>query len=249
MKQPNFPPQGPAHRMADAAFDKSLWKDKEEEVGPEAAWGWSASLAHRYLKRLLDLTVSMFALCFVLSWFLPLLCLLILIDTGAPVFFVQKRIGRHNRLFWCIKLRTMRQPMPGQKCRITRLGQWLRNHKLDEIPQFFNVLKGEMSIVGPRPHMLRDHHAFIQVVGDRYSLRHTVLPGITGLAQVSGYEGRVVSPHKLRGRIRLDLFYIRHWSMALEFRIMYRTIRLFITGLWNGLRKTLLQNARRIWRA
>lgn len=236
MKIPNAPPQESVYKWNEAALSGSFPAD-ERWKGPAASiTGEPSGFSYRYLKRPVDVILSVFALLFVLSWLLPLLCILIIIDTGGPAFFIQKRIGRRGKPFCCIKLRTMRKGRKGGKSRPTRLGYWLRCHKLDEIPQFFNVLKGEMSIVGPRPHMLSDHLAFSRLLGKRYNQRHAVLPGITGLAQVRGYEGQVSSIHKLRGRIRFDLFYIRHWSMALEFRIMYQTIRLFARGLLEGLR-------------
>lgn len=227
-------------RLVDAALDGPF--GMEEGAGAQHGRTWAGSIG--YPKRAMDIILSLLALCFVLSWLLPLLCLLILIDIGAPVFFIQERIGRQERPFRCIKLRTLRKPEAGHKHRITRLGKWLRNHKLDEIPQFINVLKGEMSIVGPRPHMLSDHQAFSQILGAEYKQRHAVLPGITGLAQVSGYEGPIASRQRLRGRVRLDLFYIQHWSAALEFLIMYRTISLFFAGVLKFSRKAKQLNSK-----
>lgn len=184
--------------------------------------------ANYYLKRATDLIVSLVLLVLILSWLLPLLALLVWIDTGRPVFFVQKRIGRGNRCFYCIKFRTMSPPEAEGPQRISRLGHFLRNRKLDEIPQLFNVLRGEMSLVGPRPHMLADHERFGRTLGAEYHERHRVLPGITGLAQIRGYEGPVHSVQKLRGRVHLDLFYIRHWSPLLEWWIIVQTVRFLL---------------------
>ncbi|MCO6492455.1 MAG: sugar transferase [Phaeodactylibacter sp.] len=234
MKIPKFPQPAPGPDGPGAAPPGPLGQQTGVWSSAKDLGSRLAGFPYRYLKRAVDVSLSLFALFFVLSWLMPLLCLLVLADTGVPVFFVQKRIGRWGRPFHCIKLRTMGRANAGEGRLPTRLGYWLRCHKLDELPQFINVLKGDMSIVGPRPHMISDHRAFSRELGRDYCLRHAVLPGITGLAQVRGYEGQVSSRHKLRGRLRLDLFYIRHWSMGLEFRIMYRTIRLFMQGMAKG---------------
>ncbi len=183
------------------------------------------------MKRILDLWLSVLIMVFVFPWLFPLLCLLVLLDSGWPVFFVQERVGLNGRIFNCYKFRTMRTRSPGHPASTSRLGRFLRDSKLDELPQLFNVLSGEMSFVGPRPHMLSDHEAFSRMLGEQYHLRHMVKPGITGLAQIRGYEGRINSPHKLRGRIRLDLFYINNWSLGLELQIIFRTIWHIFKGI------------------
>ncbi len=179
------------------------------------------------MKRTTDLFLSGAALVFVFPWLLPALCLLVILDSGLPVFFVQERVGLNGKIFKCYKLRTMKT----ESGATTRLGRFLRNSKLDEIPQVINVLTGEMSFVGPRPHMLSDHELFARAIGERYHLRHRVKPGITGLAQVSGYEGRINALHRLRGRVKLDLFYIQHWSPALELLIIFKTVRHICRGI------------------
>jgi putative colanic acid biosysnthesis UDP-glucose lipid carrier transferase len=198
-----------------------------QKVLPDT-WPCPESFLFRVVKRGMDIGISLFAVLFILSWLLPLLSLLILLDIGPPVFFVQDRIGRYNRRFRCLKLRTMRAPAASPSNRITRMGRLMRNHKLDELPQFINVLRGDMSVIGPRPHMLSDHEAFSAATGKRYHLRHAVRPGISGLAQVRGYEGAVTSYRKLHGRLRLDLFYVRRWSLRLEFYIIFQTLRLVL---------------------
>lgn len=178
------------------------------------------SRPYQLIKRMLDMMVASTVILFVLSWLLPLLVLVNAWMGNYPVFFVQRRVGAKHRVFNCYKLRTM--PMDTTR----EMGTWskfLRNNKLDELPQFFNVLKGEMSIVGPRPHMLSDHRTFSKVLGRQYFDRLKVLPGITGLAQVEGYEGRITTLEKLQGRIRCDLTYINNWSPWLDVCIMAKT--------------------------
>ena len=186
------------------------------------------SLGRRILKRSLDILFSLVISFSILSWLLPLLALLIKMESRGPVFFIQQRIGKNGKLFSCIKLRTM---TTGHTPRVTRLGQFLRIQKLDEAPQFLNVLLGDMSIIGPRPHMLSDHRRFSQLVGNTYHLRHLVLPGITGLAQIRGYEGPIDSLQKIRGRVKLDLFYLRKRSVALDLWIIWKTAGLMIRSL------------------
>lgn len=182
----------------------------------------------RLIKRFFDILIAGIVIVFVLSWLMPLLILINAAMGNYPVFFVQRRVGYGHKVFNCYKLRTI--PMDTRH----EIGRWsifLRNNKLDELPQFFNVLKGEMSIVGPRPHMLSDHRNFSKVVGKQYFDRLKVLPGITGLAQVEGYEGRITSLEKLQGRIRCDLQYINQWSLWLDIRIMAKTLLIMIKGL------------------
>jgi putative colanic acid biosysnthesis UDP-glucose lipid carrier transferase len=180
-------------------------------------------------KRCFDLFISLVVLVLVLSWLLPLLALLIKLDSRGPVFFMQKRVGFLGRSFRCIKLRTMyinpdanalqaRENDP----RITRLGRFLRKSNLDELPQFLNVLAGDMSIVGPRPHMHHDCIAFSQVIDD-YKFRCILKPGITGLAQIKGYRGPTENFEKVFKRFQWDTFYIRNANFWLDLRIIRRT--------------------------
>ena len=181
-------------------------------------------------KRAIDIIVSGIMIVAVLSWLLPIIALLIKIDSKGPVFFLQKRSGCNGRLFSCIKFRSMirnteadlRPASEGDE-RITRLGKFLRNHYLDELPQFFNVLMGDMSVIGPRPHMISDNLKYEEVIS-YYDFRHKVKPGITGLAQVLGFAGPVDDIQKMKDRVQLDIFYIRHWSLMLDTKIILRTI-------------------------
>lgn len=185
-------------------------------------------LRYRIIKRSFDIIVSSLILILILSWLLPLLAIVNGLMGNFPAFFIQNRVGFDDRLFKCYKLRTMSRDRTRS---MTKWSEILRRHKLDELPQFVNVLKGEMSIVGPRPHMLSDHEVFSQAVGKQYFDRHRVLPGITGLAQVEGFEGPVQSMDDLNGRIRCDLIYINRWSLWLDIKIIYRTLLLMFNGL------------------
>jgi putative colanic acid biosynthesis UDP-glucose lipid carrier transferase len=188
-------------------------------------------------KRTFDLLVALLVIVGVLSWLLPLLAVLIRLDSKGPAFFVQKRVGRNGRLFLCYKLRTMvrsdvaddRPPAPGDG-RITRLGNWLRRTHLDELPQFLNVAAGAMSIVGPRPYMPADCLLFAEVVPDG-DLRHRVKPGITGMAQAEGLHG--ASGKDIRvivQRYRWDTYYVRYAGFRLDMQILVRTIALLVAG-------------------
>ncbi|MEJ7736752.1 MAG: sugar transferase [Chitinophagaceae bacterium] len=181
-------------------------------------------------KRVFDVVVSFLVIVFILSWLIPLLAILIKLDSKGPVFFIQKRIGGMSKIFNCLKLRTMVVNEIANSCqaqendpRITLFGKLLRRTCLDELPQFFNVLIGEMSIVGPRPHMIKDCEDFIKVVPS-YELRHAVKPGITGMAQVKGYRGQTNSFYDVFHRYQWDIFYVRNACFALDMKIIYKTL-------------------------
>ena len=199
---------------------------EEHPVAHPLAISQSRDFLFHFTKRTADLLLVVLAIVLLLSWLLPLLCLLVWLDSGGPVFFIQERIGWRGRPFQCFKLRTMTPVSGSNKKAVSRLGRFLRYRKLDELPQLFNVLLGEMSLIGPRPHMISDHRQFSEAIGRRYHCRHEVLPGITGLAQVLGYEGPITSHYKLRGRVRLDLFYIKRRSIGLECWIFWKTLSL-----------------------
>jgi putative colanic acid biosysnthesis UDP-glucose lipid carrier transferase len=185
---------------------------------------------NRFLKRSFDVIFSLLIITFVLSWLIPILAILIKIDSKGPVFFLQRRNKHTDKLFTCIKLRTMLlnaqadlQPASINDSRITRFGHFLRNHGLDELPQFINVLLGDMSVIGPRPHMPSDNLKYERITGN-YALRYKVKPGITGLAQALGYCGVVNSFKKSDRLIKMDTFYIRYWTPKLDRMIFFRTI-------------------------
>jgi putative colanic acid biosynthesis UDP-glucose lipid carrier transferase len=175
-------------------------------------------------KRVFDLSVALLVIAGVLSWLLPLLALLIKLDSKGPVFFIQRRVGRYSRPFLCYKLRSM------VNGRITRLGGWLRRTHLDELPQFFNVLLGSMSVIGPRPYMLSDCRRFAELVSNA-ELRHRVRPGITGMAQAKGLHGAVSKEMRvIVQRYQWDAYYIRHAGFALDIRILANTAGLLLAG-------------------
>ncbi|MDR3711715.1 MAG: sugar transferase [Puia sp.] len=181
------------------------------------------------IKRGIDLVVSFLVIVFVLSWLLPWLAILIICESGLPVFFLQKRVGRSGKVFTCYKLRTMvlnedadTRAASEFDSRITRLGKWLRKTNLDELPQFFNVFGGSMSLVGPRPHMIADCRFFSSVVSS-YDFRNHVRPGITGLAQVKGFHGPVKEIGNVFRRYQWDAYYVRHAGFLMDLRIIRRT--------------------------
>ena len=188
-------------------------------------------------KRSFDIVVSFLVIVLVLSWLLPILAILIKINSRGPVFFVQKRVGAFGRVFYCYKLRTMyvngqanlKQAKENDP-RITSVGKFLRLSCLDEMPQFFNVLAGEMSIVGPRPHMLKDCHEFSNIV-KHYSSREQMKPGITGMAQVKGYRGETSGFYDVFHRYKWDMFYVNNYNFHLDIRIIRLTIKCMVLSV------------------
>jgi putative colanic acid biosysnthesis UDP-glucose lipid carrier transferase len=181
-------------------------------------------------KRIFDIIISLLIIATILSWLLPLLALLIKLDSRGPVFFLQKRVGKGGRSFLCYKFRSMILNVEADKKqavendhRITRLGKFLRKSNLDELPQFFNVLKGEMSIVGPRPHMYADCNRFSAQV-PAYKLRNLIRPGITGLAQTKGFSGPAIHFEEIFRRYQWDAYYVRAANFWLDLKIIRKTI-------------------------
>ncbi|AKK72358.1 exopolysaccharide biosynthesis polyprenyl glycosylphosphotransferase [Chryseobacterium gallinarum] len=193
--------------------------------------------ANFLMKRAFDIIFSLVILIFICSWVFPIIALLIKTTSKGPVFFLQKRYGFHEEVFNCIKFRTMvindestTKTTQVNDSRITRVGKFLRKTSLDELPQFINVLKGEMSVVGPRPHMLAVDNYYKPKIG-RYSLRSMVSPGITGLSQVSGLRGDFGDIEvEMKKRILADAFYVRNWSFVLDLVIILKTVLLVIGG-------------------
>ena len=195
---------------------------------------------NRMTKRVFDILFSSFVILTILSWLVPIISILIKADSKGPVFFRQKRAGRDNKPFNCVKFRTMvlnseadvKQATKDDE-RITLLGKFLRKSSLDEIPQFFNVLIGDMSVIGPRPHPLKLNEQFSPKI-ERLMSRHYVKPGITGLAQSMGYRGETKNLQDMRNRIKLDRFYIENWSFYLDIKIIIQTVVSLIRGNENA---------------
>lgn len=190
----------------------------------------------RIEKRAFDILFSSLVIILVLSWLIPILYILIKLESPGPLFFKQKRHGLKRRLFWCYKFRSMhinsnRDDSQATKTdsRVTRIGKILRKTSLDELPQFFNVLRGDMSVVGPRPHM-EVHTMDYSISVNKYLVRHFVKPGITGLAQIRGYRGEVKRPSDILNRIRLDIFYLEKWSIGLDLAIISKTVSNVLFG-------------------
>lgn len=210
-----------------------------EEPLDEAHW--------RLFKRAFDMIFSFFVVVFILSWLYPIISVLTKLSSSGPVFFIQDRVGSRNENFKCYKFRTMKiaenksavsfQPVIENDPRVTKVGGFLRKSNLDELPQFINVLKGEMSVVGPRPHAVLYDKKYGKIV-DAIRLRHNVKPGITGWAQIHGLRGDVPDERenmkRTKMRIEYDIWYIENWSMTLDIQIILITIWQMLRGKTKG---------------
>lgn len=190
----------------------------------------------QFVKRFFDILFSLFVIIFVLSWLTPILAICIKLESKGPVFFKQSRNGFNYQEFECYKFRSMtpnkdahlHQATKGDD-RITKVGAFIRKTSMDELPQFFNVLFGDMSVVGPRPHMVSHTNMYAQRI-DKFMVRHFVKPGITGLAQVSGFRGEVEKDDDIVSRVKYDIFYIENWSLLLDVKIILQTVTNAIKG-------------------
>lgn len=185
---------------------------------------------HKFIKRIFDIVFSILIIVGVLSWLIPILAIIIKIDSKGTLFFVQKRNGLNNREFNCFKFRSMEineladiEQVSKNDSRITRVGKFIRKTSIDELPQFFNVLLGDMSVVGPRPHMVSHTNMYAERI-DKFMVRHFIKPGITGLAQTKGFRGEVENDKDIINRVRYDIFYIEKWSLLLDLKIILITI-------------------------
>lgn len=198
--------------------------------GPLVLW------YNRLLKRVVDLLISLVVVVTVLPGAAFLIFLASGLGRRGSIWYRQQRTANDGNVFWCLKFRTMTaednpegiQATVGDR-RVTRLGRFLRKSSLDELPQFVNVLRGEMSVVGPRPHMLCHTESYRKLVSS-FMLRHTVKPGITGLAQVSGYRGEIKSQGDLEKRVEFDVRYIENWTFNLDLKIMLLTAWYMVRG-------------------
>jgi len=182
------------------------------------------------IKRIFDIIFSIMVCLFILTWLIPILWVFIKIESKGPLIFSQKREGLDGRKFVCYKFRSMKLNTLSDKVhavendiRVTRIGSFIRKTSIDELPQFLNVIKGDMSVVGPRPHLPSLSSEYQKDVDD-YFKRHAVKPGITGLAQVSGYRGEIKKRSDIKNRVRLDIFYIENWSFLLDVKIILMTV-------------------------
>ncbi len=191
------------------------------------------------LKRIIDIVLSIVVIVFILSWLTPILYILVKLESKGPLFFIHKRNGVNYGEFMCYKFRSLRIDddkirklhVSEKDERVTRIGRFLRRTSVDELPQFINVLSGDMSVVGPRPHIPRYTDAYAKKI-DKYQFvyRHSVRPGITGLAQVKGYRGEIKSDEDIINRIKYDVFYIENWSIFLDMKIIFDTFILVFKG-------------------
>jgi len=181
------------------------------------------------LKRTFDILFSVFIIVFVLTWLMPVIALLIKLESKGPVFFKQGRPGLDEKEFHCYKFRSMKlngkteQEASRNDPRVTKIGRFMRKTSIDELPQFFNVLLGDMSVVGPRPHLWSQNKAYANKI-KKYMVRHYVKPGITGLAQVKGFRGEIETEEDMVNRIKFDVFYIENWSLLMDLKIIFQTV-------------------------
>jgi putative colanic acid biosynthesis UDP-glucose lipid carrier transferase len=188
------------------------------------------------IKRVFDIVVSIIFLITFFPLIYLILGILIKMSSPGPVFFTQERTGLKGENFKCYKFRSMKRndeahtkQATANDERKTRIGNFLRRTNLDELPQFINVLKGDMSLVGPRPHMLHHTHQYSQLIS-KYMVRHFIKPGITGWAQINGFRGETTELEEMEGRIKKDIWYIENWSIMLDIEIIIKTFFVTLTG-------------------
>lgn len=189
----------------------------------------------KIFKRSFDIVFSLAVIIGILSWLAPLLAILIKLESKGPILFKQGRPGIDEKQFYCYKFRSMRMNGSTETealkndPRVTKIGKLMRKSSIDEMPQFVNVLFGEMSVVGPRPHLWSQNKLYGRKI-KKYMVRHYVKPGITGLAQVSGYRGEIETEKDMINRIKMDVFYIQNWSLILDLKIIYLTVVNILNG-------------------
>lgn len=191
------------------------------------------------LKRATDILLSIFVIVFILSWLIPVVYVVQKLSKKGNIFFLQKRTGLRNRTFTCIKFRTLdeeesMEPLSIKTAKMGSFGRFIRTSNIDELPQFFNVLAGSMSVIGPRPHMLYHTNKYEKLIPS-YSLRHSVKPGISGLAQVKGFRGEIEHSAEMRARVKADMIYIQKQSLCLDFYIFMQSIKVLSISFWEQL--------------
>jgi len=186
-------------------------------------------------KRVFDVLVSLAVIICILSWLIPILGLLIVLESKGPIFFRQDRPGIKEKGFGCYKFRSMginnstESSASRNDPRVTKIGKFIRKTSIDELPQFFNVLFGDMSVVGPRPHLWRQNEMYGTTIS-KYMVRYFVKPGITGLAQIKGYRGEIETKEDIVNRTKYDVFYIENWSLLMDFNIVIQTFLNILRG-------------------
>jgi Undecaprenyl-phosphate glucose phosphotransferase len=188
------------------------------------------ALFNRTIKRAFDAFFSVFVIVFIFSWLFPILALLIKLSSKGPIFFKQLRPGKDGQPFVCYKFRSMQMneisniaQTEKNDPRITKIGAFMRKTSVDELPQFFNVLMGNMSVVGPRPQLLHHPDEYASMV-EKYMIRHYVKPGITGWAQVNGFRGAITNVDDMKKRVEMDVWYIENWSLVLDIQVILLTV-------------------------
>ncbi len=193
---------------------------------------------NKIIKRIFDVLLSLFIIVFVLSWLIPVLFIAIKLESKGPIFYKHIRNGINYSEFTCYKFRSMKdekhkdlEHVQKDDERVTKIGKLIRKTSIDELPQFFNVLIGQMSVVGPRPHMIKYNKEYAKQINKyNFIFRHSVKPGITGLAQVKGYRGEIQQKEDIINRIKYDIFYIENWSLFLDLKIIAQTIPILFKG-------------------
>lgn len=195
---------------------------------------------NRIIKRTFDIVFSLLFLCTLFPIIFVIVAVITKITMPGPIFFRQKRNGLNDKEFYCYKFRSMRVNKDADTLqatkndpRKTKWGNIMRKTNIDELPQFINVLLGDMSIVGPRPHMLKHTEEYSQLI-NKYMVRHFVKPGITGWSQVTGFRGETKELYQMEGRIKGDIYYIEHWSFGLDLYIIYKTVANVFKGEKNA---------------
>jgi putative colanic acid biosynthesis UDP-glucose lipid carrier transferase len=199
-----------------------------------------SSIKNRIIKRVFDIAFSLFVIVFLLSWLMPLMMLLIRLESKGATIFMQLRSGRDNNPFYCYKFRSMAVNKDSNSLqatkndpRVTKLGAFMRKTSIDELPQFFNVLMGDMSIVGPRPHMLKHTEEYSEII-DKYMIRQFLKPGITGWAQINGFRGETKHQHQMLNRVKHDIWYMENWTLWKDIKIIILTVVNAVRGEENA---------------
>ncbi|MBR3015291.1 MAG: exopolysaccharide biosynthesis polyprenyl glycosylphosphotransferase, partial [Bacteroidaceae bacterium] len=192
--------------------------------------------SNRFKKRLFDIVVSSLVLILIMPWVTAIVAIIMKLTMPGPIFFRQKRTGLDGKEFNCIKFRSMKVNAEADSLqatkddpRKTKFGNIMRHYNIDELPQFWNVFKGDMSVVGPRPHMVKQTDEYSSLI-PKYMVRHFAKPGITGWAQVTGFRGETSELWQMEGRVKKDIWYIEHWTIWLDIKIMWLTVKNVFVG-------------------